>query len=179
MLLSVTSGQRTFRSSSATRMMISHRPFALFAGAVVVTFLFGSVAIALEAMQHWVAYSRSAEGITGDIDLSSSRIVFQNGTVLELSYADSAPGIIQVVPKNLQAKIYRILNPQDPILLHGNLLCDQSPYYLAWVELPMEPFEGRNMLQLIFIKGREPPSANMDADRNCGGYAFTRVVGKH
>lgn len=159
--------------------MISQRPFALLAGAVVVTFLFGSVAIALEAMQHWDAYSTSAEGITGDIDLSSSRIVFQNGTVLELSYIGSAAGIIQV-QKDLPARIYRIVNPQDPILLHGNPLCDQRPYYLAWIESSMKPLmEEWNLLELIFIKGREPPNANMEQDRNCGGYAFTRVVGKH
>ena len=44
----------------------------------------------------------------------------------------------------------------------------------------MEPLmEEWNMLQLTFIKGRELPTANMNPNRDCGGYAFTRVVGKH
>ena len=70
--------------------------------------------------------------------------------------------------------------PVEKFLLHGNPLCDQRPYYLAWIESSMKPLmEEWNLLELIFIKGREPPNANMEQDRNCGGYAFTRVVGKH
>jgi hypothetical protein len=159
-------------------MKILHRSFALFSGTLATTFLFGNVAIASGAMQHWDAFSRSAEGITGDIDLSSSRIVFQNGTALELSYVGSIPGIIENTPGNLPTQIYRILKPQNPILLHGNPLCDQSAYYVAWVELPMVPFDGLNLLLLNFIKGRAPPRADMDTNRKCGGVALTREVGK-
>jgi len=144
-----------------------------------VTFFFGSVAIGSEAIQHWNAFSRSAEGITGDIDLSSSRIVFQNGTVFQLSYVGSVPGIIENTPENLPTQIYRIVKPQNPILLHGNALCDQSAYYVVWVELPMALIDGVNVLLLDFIKGRETPRANMDMSRKCGGVSLTREVGKH
>jgi len=154
------------------------KPFALLAGTVAAICFFGSVAIASAAMQHWNAFSRSAEGITGDIDLSSSRIVFQNGTVFELSYVGSVPGIIENTPENLPTQIYRIVKPQNPILLHGNALCDQSAY-VAWVELPMGLIDGVNVLLLDFIKGRETPRANMDMSRKCGGVSLTREVGKH
>src|SRR5258708_7928170 len=155
-------------------MMISARSFASFAGSAAVMFLFESVAIASEATQHWEAYSRSAEGITGDIDLSSSKITFQNGTVLELSYVGTATGLIQNISKGQPAKIYRIVKPQNPILLHGNRLCDQSPYYVAWVEESMKPLmEEWNMLLLTFIKGQGLPSTSMNPDRDCGGYTFT------
>src|SRR5580765_4163675 len=153
------------------------RRFA-FVGSIVVTIIFGSVALSSEAMQHWDAFSVSAEGITGDVDLSSSRIVFQNGTFLELSYVGSIPGIIENTPENLPTQIYRIEKPQNPILLHGNPLCDQSAYYVAWVELPMALIDGNNVLLLDFIKGRETPHANMDMIRKCGGVSLTRMVAK-
>ncbi len=124
-------------------------------------------------------FQQKCGGITGDIDLSSSRIVFQNGTVFELSYVGSVPGIIENTPENLPTQIYRIVKPQNPILLHGNALCDQSAYYVAWVELPMGLIDGVNVLLLDFIKGRETPRANMDMSRKCGGVSLTREVGKH
>ncbi len=169
---------RGFIDDLRTSVTNLQRPFA-FVGIIAASYLFESNAIPLEGTQHWDAFSRSAEGITGDIDVSSSRIVFQNGMAIELSYVGSVLGVIQV-EKDIPAKIYRIVRPKNSILLHGNRLCDQSPYYAAWAETSMEPLmEEWKMLQLTFIKGRELPTANMNPNRDCGGYAFTRVVGKH
>lgn len=160
-------------------MTILRRPFALLAGTVAAIYFFGSIAIASQAMQHWEAFSISAEGITGDIDLSPSRIVFQNGTALELSYIGRARGIFYNSPEDI-AQIYRIVKPENPILLHGNPLCSEIPYYVAWAESSMKPLmEEWNALGLVIIKGREPPRANMDPNRVCAGFGFTRVVGKH
>ena len=156
------------------------RPFALLAGMVAAVYSFGSVAIALEAIQHWEAFSVSAEGITGNVDITGTRMVFENRTVLELSYVGSASGVVLSAPKDLPAKIYRITNPQNPILLHGNTLCSEIPFYVAWVEQSMKPLmEEWNELLLVIIKGREAPRANMDPNRICSAFTFTRVVGKH
>ncbi len=160
--------------------MISDRLFALFAGMVTTTSLFGDFATASEAMQHWQVFSLSAEGITGDVDLSPTSIVFENGNAFELSYVGRALGVVYGQPKDMPAKIYRIVNPQNPILLHGNRLCSEIPYYVAWVEYSMKPLmEEWNMLLLDIIKGSEPPRANMDPNRICGGFSFIRVVDKH
>src|SRR5258708_3146267 len=123
-------------------MMIDLRPFALFSRTVTASFLIGSVVMASEAMQHWDAFSRSAEGITGDINLSPSRIVFQNGTALELSYIGRARGIFYNSPEDV-AQIYRIAKPENPILLNGNPLCNETPSSLASPEPPSKPSMGQ------------------------------------
>jgi hypothetical protein len=72
------------------------------------------------------------------------------------------------------------VNPQNPILLHGNALCSEIPHYVALMEQSMKPLmEEWNMLLLTLIKGLDSPYADMNPDRICAGYAFTRVVGKH
>ena len=150
--------------------MTRTRRFA-FVGSIIATILFGRVAVSSEPMQHWDAFSTSAEGITGDIELSSSRIVFENGTVLKLMDVGSAPGIVAVGLYVANAKIYRVMNPQNPLLLHGNRLCSEPVTYVAWVKLPIEPFDG---LRLDPIMGRQLPRSNMSRDRLCGGFTFTR-----
>ena len=47
---------------------------------------------AAPAGEHWEVLSLTAEGITGDIDISESRIKFQNGFTFELEYVGDVPG---------------------------------------------------------------------------------------
>ena len=139
--------------------------------------LFGSVAGALERTQHWDVVSLTAEGITGDIDLSPSRIVFENGAALELSYVGSAPDVIQYMADDPPAKIYRIVKPEDLLLLHGNSLCGGTiPIYVAVMERPDELVTEWHQLFLDFISGGELPRAHMDQNRVCSGYSYKRVV---
>jgi hypothetical protein len=128
-------------------------------------------------MKHWDALGTSAQGITGDIELSPSRIVFENGSVLALIYVGSAPDImLDAGPRGTTAQIYRVMIPQNPLLLHGNRLCNEPATYVAWIELPFNPFDG---LRLDIITGRQPPRSGMRQDRVCSRFSFTREAGKH
>ena len=127
-------------------------------------------------MKHWDALGTSAQGITGDIELSPSRIVFQNGSVLALMYVGSAPDIVlDAGSQGTPAQIYRVVIPQNPVLLHGNRLCNGPATYVVWEEVPIEPFGG---LRLDIITGRQPPRSGMSQDRVCARFSFTREVGK-
>src|SRR5258707_7668512 len=122
--------------------MTRSRRFA-FVGSIVAAILFGRIAVSLEPMKHWDAFGTSAQGITGDIELSSSRIVFQNGSILALLYVGAVPDIVlDAGPQGTSAQIYRVVIPKNPLLLHGNRLCNGPATYVVWEEVPIEPFDG-------------------------------------
>lgn len=69
--------------------------------------------------QTWQAMSRTATGITGDITVTPSKLIFQNGASIN----------IQRVDQNAEQGItlYQVTSKNNPVLLHGNLLCGQAP----------------------------------------------------
>jgi hypothetical protein len=74
------------------------------------------------AAEHWTAYSKTAEAITGDITFSPERITFGNGKSLALASAGVVPGF-ETLGSRGQSTRYRVTAPDDPVLLNGNRLC--------------------------------------------------------
>lgn len=65
--------------------------------------------------QTWLAFSKNAMSITGDIVLTSSQITFQNGEALA----------IRQIERNddLGLTLYQVTSRSNPTLLYGNTIC--------------------------------------------------------
>jgi hypothetical protein len=77
---------------------------------------------AAPAGEHWEAVSTTAISITGDVTFAPGRITFGNGKSLPLAAAGSVPGF-GAPTGAVDATLYRVTAPDDPVLLHGNRLC--------------------------------------------------------
>jgi len=75
----------------------------------------------------WLAMSRTATAITGDIDLNNHAIVFQNGAQIQIKAIEKRPtdGLT----------LYRVLSRTNPELLNGNTLCASEPVDYLTVQL--------------------------------------------
>jgi hypothetical protein len=71
--------------------------------------------------RRWEAVSTTALAITGDVTFSPDRITFGNRKSLPLAPAGTAPNFDGSGKKT--ATLYRVMAPDDPVLLHGNRLC--------------------------------------------------------
>ena len=78
---------------------------------------------AAPAGEPWKAYSMTAISITGDITFSPDRITFGNGKSLPLAAAGSVPGFKGDDGKQVNATLFRVTAPDDPVLLSGQRLC--------------------------------------------------------
>jgi hypothetical protein len=75
----------------------------------------------------WLAMSRTATAITGDIALDNHTIVFQNGAQIQIKAIEnrSADGLT----------LYRVLSRTNPELLNGNTLCASEPVDYLTVQM--------------------------------------------
>lgn len=112
------------------------------------------------AMERYTAVSRTAMGVTGDIRLDDSEIVFQNGR--KLAFADLVADSFVVEGKKVGASVYRLKAPEDPVLLNGNRLCGQGrvTYLAAW---------GTPDMVIGVFTSREPPRSAGEA---CATYTY-------
>lgn len=103
------------------------------------------------ASQDWTASSTTAMAITGDISLADDRVVFQNGTSLELhALGHDRPGLYRVTPE------------QNPELLNGNRLCGKQPptfIVLAHSEDSASLAESQSLHLKVFNGAEAPPAA--------------------
>ena len=132
-------------------------------------------ALSAEAVEHWMAYSRTAVGITGDITLSTSEITFADGQRLQLSPVGTATGVILApVISDDVADVYRINEPRDLQLLSGNVLCGASrlPTYMTALKVGDRGQSGT--LYISFLTGDATPSQGMDERRFCASLTFKR-----
>lgn len=106
--------------------MPSLRPIGL---AVIVAVL----AVAPVRAESYEALSTTAMGITGDIELDDSGIIFENGEGFEFSRLSADEIVVDGVRR--AASVYEIAEPANPELNGGNTLCDGNVTYLAnWLD---------------------------------------------
>ncbi|HEX5325695.1 MAG TPA: lysozyme inhibitor LprI family protein, partial [Acetobacteraceae bacterium] len=122
------------------------------------------------APEHWAAVSNTALSITGDVTFSSDQITFQNGRSLSLS---PVGGILMADGTNrrIEASLFRVTRPQDPVLLAGNTLCGSPITFIAvWHPAPVgSDIDPR---ALAVFSGQTPPT---DGHPGCASFYYDTV----
>jgi len=124
-----------------------------------------AVSFAAPATEHWSATSRTATAITGDIDLSPTKLVAAGKTFPLAVAADVAAFGTSGGPK--PARIMRVTREANPVLLRGNTLCSPAARWIALYRseagkgLTLAVFSGLTQLQ-----GENDPSL-------CATYYYT------
>ena len=106
-----------------------NRP-VLIAGSVGFALLVGATSIVLA--ETLLATSTTAMAITGDVEMDDFSMVFADGTRLDF---DELVGDSFVVDgEAVNASVYSVAAPMDPVLLNGNRLCGSGPvtYVASW-----------------------------------------------
>mgnify|MGYP003145875341 FL=1 len=106
-----------------------NRP-VLIAGCVGFALLVGATSIVLA--ETLLATSTTAMAITGDVEMDDFSMVFADGTRLDF---DELVGDSFVVDgETVNASVYSVAAPMDPVLLNGNRLCGSGPvtYVASW-----------------------------------------------
>ena len=102
----------------------------LIAGCVGFALLVGATSIVLA--ETLLATSTTAMAITGDVEMDDFSMVFADGTRLDF---DELVGDSFVVDgETVNASVYSVAAPMDPVLLNGNRLCGSGPvtYVASW-----------------------------------------------
>lgn len=123
-------------------------------------------AAAAPTTEHWSAASKTATGITGDIELSPTALVAA-GKTFPLSVAADVDAFgTDQGPK--PARLLHVTRAFNPVLLHGNTLCSPAARWIAVYrsaagkELTMAVFSGETQPQ-----GEDDPSL-------CATYFYER-----
>lgn len=131
----------------------------LLAATVVVA---AAVAPALAQGDRYRAFSTTAESITGDIVLDDFSITFANGEALEFSalVADH----FTVDGEQVNASVYSVADPADPVLENGNRLCGAGDvsYVANWAA-------GEGLTIVAVFTGDAPPESS---DEMCASYTY-------
>lgn len=80
----------------------------------------------------YVAVSTTAMSITGDIELDDDGIRFANGE--KLAFSSKVSDAIEVDGEEIEASVFEVTEPSDPLLENGNRLCGQGDvtYIATW-----------------------------------------------
>ena len=81
-----------------------------------------SMAKSVNTIEHWSASSTTAISITGNLRFEPKQITFYGGAKLALN-AVGQSGKFKDGNDSVDAKIYKVSGPADPLLLNGNHLC--------------------------------------------------------
>lgn len=132
---------------------------ALFLAAVVVA---ATVAPALAQGDRYRAFSTTAESITGDILLDDFSITFANGEALEFSALIGDH--FTVDGEQVNASVYSVADPSDPVLENGNRLCGAGDvsYVANWSA-------GDGLTIVAVFTGDTPPESS---DEMCASYTY-------
>lgn len=123
-------------------------------------------AVAAPATEHWSATSRTATAITGDIDLSPTKLVAA-GRIFPLAVAADVEAFgTSGGPK--PARIMRVTREFNPILLRGNTLCSPAA---RWIAL-YRSNAGKGLTLAVF-SGQDQPQGENDPSL-CATYFYTR-----
>jgi hypothetical protein len=121
--------------------------------AALLAIVLGVVATAAQAeAARWLATSKTAMSITGDIVLDDYSLTFKDGKSLSLKpYEMAREGNWSASGDAISGDVFKIDPPSSPKLLHGNSLCGApATYVVLWT-----PGEGE--LTLNFYSGDAPP----------------------
>ena len=135
---------------------------AAFTGILTGVALFlSSPAVASDMTGKWVAASTTAMSITGDIEISADRIIFDTGASLDLRPVAGVDHLFTLDPAT-----------DNPVLLNGNYLCGSNtpPKYIAFAQ------DGTSMFLLAFDGPDEPKLSPdpLDQDGICASFTYER-----
>ena len=130
------------------------------------TFAFAAPALAASPEQ-WEAVSTTAMSITGNVRFSPDRITFQNGKSLALAPAGTM--MVTEGRESRPATLYRVVKPENPVLLRSNRLCDAPVTFIAvWRH---QPFGGDvDPRDLIVYSGTGSPATG--GGHSCATYSY-------
>lgn len=137
-----------------------------------------SSAWSASVIEQWKAVSTTASSITGDITIAVDRITFGNGTSLPLAAAGRAPDFDSADGRPVNAMLFRVTAPDDPVLLSGNRLCGgQTPRPVTFVAFwrSVRSGGGVDLHTLAVFSGSERPTG-AGGPGLCGTYNY--VPGK-
>lgn len=123
-------------------------------------------AVAAPATEHWSATSKTATAITGDIDLSPTKLVAAGKTFPLSVAADVKAFRASEGPK--PARILRVTREVNPILLHGNTFCSPAARWIA-----VYRSDAGNGLTVAVFSGEMQPQGEDDPSL-CATYYYTR-----
>lgn len=123
-------------------------------------------AVAAPATEHWTATSKTATAITGDIDLSPTKLAAAGKTFPLAVAADVAAFGASSGPK--PARIMRVTREVNPVLLHGNTLCSPAA---RWITLYRGDAD-KELTLAVFHSQTQPQGE--DDPGFCATYFYTR-----
>ena len=89
-----------------------------------------SLALASPALADtYAAISNTAMSITGDIEFDDFSITFENGK--QITFDELIGDTFVVDGQRVNASVYSVAEPKDPVLLNGNRLCGAPVTYVA------------------------------------------------
>lgn len=110
----------------------------------------------------YAAVSNTAISVTGDIELDETGITFENGE--QVTFAARVADRLTVDGKTVEAFVFSLAEPRDPVLLNGNRLCGAPVTYAAsW-----ETDDGSGTVLAVFSTPQAPRS---DAEM-CASYIY-------
>lgn len=124
-------------------------------------------ASARSGVERWSAASKTATAITGDIQLSPTRLIMANGAMLPLA-VDSDPKAFGTSSGPQAARILKVTKPADPKLLNGNTLCGAPVRWIA-----VYRGAGGKELNLAAFSGMARPTGE-NGTGLCGTFLYSR-----
>lgn len=128
----------------------------------------------------WLAASRTAQSITGDIRLSDSRLEMA-GKVVPLRAAGRIPAWYTTTNKRVAARLFEVTRPAELTLRNGNRFgCDEPVRWIVtWrsqdgQDLNMSTWTGRAKPR----SGQSTSSASGRVAQLCATYLYTRPTGQ-
>jgi hypothetical protein len=120
------------------------------------------------APENWTPTGRTA-AITGRVTFTPSAITFQNGKSLSLTPGGQMLFRPLAKKKKVPADLYRVTQPDDPVLENSNGLCRGKPvaYLIVWKsEAINKEIDPRTMAPFSGSK------LNAGSPDDCGRYTF-------
>lgn len=137
-----------------------------FACALVLLVSMTASSAAAPVTEHWSATSRTATAITGDIDLSPTKLIAAGKTFPLAVAADVEAFGTTGGPK--PARIMRVTREVNPVLLRGNTLCSPAARWIALYRT-----DASKGLTLAAFSGQTQPQGEDDPSL-CATYFYTR-----
>jgi hypothetical protein len=93
-----------------------------------------AVAQTTAVSEDWAPVGHLAQTITGRVVFSPTEIKFQNGKSLSLTQGAQMLFRPEAKAKKVTADLFRVTQPDDPVLENGNKLCRGKPvaYLIVW-----------------------------------------------
>ena len=93
-----------------------------------------AVAQTAPGSENWAPVGHQAQTITGRVTFSPTAITFQNGKSLSLTQGAQMLFRPEAKAKKVTADLFRVTQPDDPVLENGSKLCRGKPvaYLIVW-----------------------------------------------